>query len=280
MVKTFQGISIVDPDFRKEGNQICCISVYPAEIQFAIFQTEQKRFQVLKSFNLTGQTGNSYDTNVVKDIFEEDEILSQIKSTAFVCVGNNPVSISPAGWEIKRNGSGFSSIHPVDKFKTIENSIQKHTMQFQIENSTDLFLQSQFGKVKYFSLSEILYHRLAMKSEPVFHIHIQQHIITCLALKNSKLIFCNSFLYRTSEDALYFILSSIKLVEFDPEKQDVHVEGEILPDSKIFQLLTKYVRFASFVTREESIQLGAAFGKIQHWFYLPLFYLPDADHQR
>jgi hypothetical protein len=65
-------------------------------------------------------------------------------------------------------------------------------------------------------------------------------------LKGAKLLFNNTFRFKTKEDFLYFMLFAMEQLQLDAETVQVIFMGMITEDSKIAELVTRYVRNIRF----------------------------------
>jgi hypothetical protein len=59
---------------------------------------------------------------------------------------------------------------------------------------------------------------------------------------NGRLIFCNSFPFKTPQDLVYFLLLAMQENGLNPEQHQVMLWGEFMPDSALFNLVRLYVR--------------------------------------
>ena len=76
---------------------------------------------------------------------------------------------------------------------------------------------------------------------------LNQHF-EMFVLKGAQFLFNNTFRFKTKEDFLYFLLFSMEQLHLDAETTPVYFMGMIEKDSKIVELVTRYVRDIRFKT--------------------------------
>jgi hypothetical protein len=87
-----------------------------------------------------------------------------------------------------------------------------------------------------------------------------------------KPLFYNIFSYTTSEDFIYYILLVYKKTGFDPEKTPLIFLGEILSQSKLFELTVKYIRNVGFGKRPAgSVNYSEELKQLPSHFYYGIF---------
>jgi hypothetical protein len=86
-----------------------------------------------------------------------------------------------------------------------------------------------------------------------------------------KPVFYNIFSYSTPEDFIYYILLVYKKLGFDPEKTQLIFLGEILSQSKLFELAVKYIRNIAFGKRLASVNYSEELKQLPPHFYYSIF---------
>ncbi len=86
-----------------------------------------------------------------------------------------------------------------------------------------------------------------------------------------KPVFYNIFSYTTPEDFIYYILLVYKKLGFDPEKTQLIFLGEILSQSKLFELAVKYIRNIGFGKRLAGVNYSEELKQLPPHFYYSIF---------
>ena len=67
-----------------------------------------------------------------------------------------------------------------------------------------------------------------------------------VVLQNQKLLFFNSFDYKTPEDFLYYLLFTAEQLNMNPENFQLELLGTITQEDDFYQLAYKYIRNIDF----------------------------------
>ena len=108
----------------------------------------------------------------------------------------------------------------------------------------------QFGSFKYYHASTLLIKSILdfekYTIEPKAFIHVSDKIFDFILVKNGKLLICNSFLYNTPEDFIYYILFCFEQLKLNPEVIKTVLLGAINKTDENYNILYKYVRNIEF----------------------------------
>ncbi|MBQ6083744.1 MAG: DUF3822 family protein [Bacteroidales bacterium] len=78
------------------------------------------------------------------------------------------------------------------------------------------------------------------------YLNIKDQQFEMIVLKGTKLLFYNTFRFKTKEDFLYFLLFSIEQLHLEAESVPVYFLGMIEEDSKLVEFTSRYVRDIRF----------------------------------
>jgi hypothetical protein len=101
--------------------------------------------------------------------------------------------------------------------------------------------------------------------------HFRNGWIDIIVTEGKKLVLCNSFNYKSSEDAVYYILSAGEQLGLNPQSVQLTIMGEIEKESSISQLLHKYIAGIQFSERTKAAQFSYGFDKLPGHFYHTVF---------
>ena len=82
--------------------------------------------------------------------------------------------------------------------------------------------------------------------DPRIYLNVKDQHFEMFVLKGAKLLFYNTFRFKTKEDFLYFLLFSMEQLKLDAEIVPVYFMGMIMEDSKIVELVSRYIRDVRF----------------------------------
>lgn len=86
----------------------------------------------------------------------------------------------------------------------------------------------------------------------------------------NRLQLYNTFIYRTKEDFIYFILFVFEQLGINPELIEAVMMGEIEKNSPLHEIALKYIRNVSFIPRFEDFDYSYVFDEIPQHYYFTL----------
>lgn len=126
-------------------------------------------------------------------------------------------------------------------FININNFLFEKFGNFNYYHSTTLLLENIFEDDKSFNL-------------PKIYLNIYSNTFDLVAVKNDKLLLCNSFEFNTPEDFIYYILFCLEQLKMNPETIDLFVSGAINKGDSNHSILYKYIRNVSFYISKKEIK--------------------------
>ena len=88
---------------------------------------------------------------------------------------------------------------------------------------------------------------------------------------DNKLHFFNSFDFRTKEDFIYFLLITIDQLGLNPEKVELLLMGEIDSSDENYQMVHKYIKYFSFIERNNNYGYSYVLDELMSHKYFALF---------
>jgi hypothetical protein len=107
-------------------------------------------------------------------------------------------------------------------------------------------------------------------SDTKIFVNVSAQTFDLIILRKGKLLFCNTFEFRSAEDFLYFVLFTFGQLQIDPAGAAVTLIGDILRPSAIYDLLLKYIREVSFISRSKAWEYSYVFSDLPGHFYYTL----------
>ena len=118
----------------------------------------------------------------------------------------------------------------------------------------------RFGSFEYYHAVSIFLKEVLSVGKhtlgPRMYLHVQEEQLDAIVLVNGNLQLCNSFLFRTSEDFIYYILFCLEQLKLNPDTIPVVLCGAIDMEDSNYEILYTYIRNISFVenTSDDSLQ--------------------------
>ncbi len=195
-----------------------------------------------------------------KELFETIPLLrSKFKSVDLVVNNHKFVAIPSDLYDRDSAFFEFSKIHKLDDLEYINTiDVPKYNMKLvYCADSTLVNIISQYHSnlniypASYLFISSLCYYQEHNKVLFSF----DGESVSIVALDGNKLIFLNSFPAIHFNSALYFLLLSVKEIQFNPEQTTVFVNGKI-SDLEISDMAKYFSQIKYF--RNPEIPLGAA----------------------
>ena len=162
---------------------------------------------------------NTLFSLVPKSLFLEEEMANYLKFNAKI-LANDLVDYD----EI----SGFELVNVYIPFVNINN-----------------YIYELFGEFEYLHTGTVLIRALlnshSAGQEPVCYVHVAENQMDIIILNQKKLLFYNSFQYRTKEDFLYYLLFTLEQLELAPDTIKLRLFGEIVEGDELYDICYEYI---------------------------------------
>lgn len=117
------------------------------------------------------------------------------------------------------------------------------------------FFIDQFGTFDYKHANSILVQKLLEASKNIddkkMTVHFNPNHFELIVIQNQKLLFFNSFDYKTPEDFIYYVLFTAEQLNLNPENFLLELTGIIEAESDYFKIAYKYIRNVSLMDVED-----------------------------
>ncbi|MCF8301634.1 MAG: DUF3822 family protein [Bacteroidales bacterium] len=98
--------------------------------------------------------------------------------------------------------------------------------------------------------------------------NVRSNHFDMVGFRDQKMVYFNSFAYRTKEDFTYFLIFVMEQLSINPENVRLVLMGEIERRSPVFETIYTYVRNVSFIDRNEAFEYSYVFDRIpDHYYY-------------
>lgn len=109
--------------------------------------------------------------------------------------------------------------------------------------------------------------------EPRVFAHIRKEYFDLVITHENKLLFFNTFHYKSKEDFAYYVLYALEQFGLNPETTELVFLGEILRESGLYEISERYFRFISFIRNINWVNYTPEFEGVALHFYYPLLNL-------
>ena len=116
---------------------------------------------------------------------------------------------------------------------------------FGIDKSACTFLKEQFPEVRFYSHSSPLIEYFSIKSKlgnsKKMYASVRNEAIDIYCFERGHLLLANSFECTHTEDRIYYLLYVWKQLEFNQERDELHLTGMLPDKEKLINELKKYI---------------------------------------
>ena len=121
------------------------------------------------------------------------------------------------------------------------------------------YLFDRFGDFSYYHSTTLLLKHILEKEKdyalPKVYINLTNNLFDFIAVKNGKLIICNSYEFNTPEDFIYYILFCLEQLKMNPDTADIYISGTIEKEDANYKILFNYIRNITFYSFKEALKL-------------------------
>lgn len=112
-------------------------------------------------------------------------------------------------------------------------------------------LKELYSSVIFCHSGQIFLDSLQTEKDEKLHLNLNHHNLEIAVTNSDKLIFYNLFDTPTGEDILFYTLFAMEQLGLDSNKIEIKTYGELLANTKVYQLLKKYVRHVNQALKDE-----------------------------
>ena len=107
------------------------------------------------------------------------------------------------------------------------------------------------------------------------YVNVRNSSLDITILEGRKLLYYNAFTYKTQEDFIYYLIFVLEQLKLNPEEIELILNGFIDKNSKLFEIIYRYVRNITFQQLSEAFSYSYIFHDIPSHQYTNLlnFYL-------
>lgn len=218
---------------------------------FCVFDLDLQEFILFNSYDFKLKKKNP-DTILteIKEIFKSEKTLFENYEKVLVVHVNNLSTFVPfplfdedhLDTYVKFNNKIYQNDFFVYDFIVNQDIVSVFVPYVNVNN----FLIDQFGSFEYKHytslLVETLLNNYANRNTPKCFVHVAKSHFEIIVGTQKKLLFYNTFEYKTTEDFLYYILFTLEQLKLNVEDIEVELLGDIEIESSLFTHLYKYVR--------------------------------------
>lgn len=108
-----------------------------------------------------------------------------------------------------------------------------------------------YKNVEIFHSGSIFVNSVSESNSSVVHLNLVHHNLEILVMNGKQIAYYNLFETQTGEDILFYSLFAMEQIGLDTNKVELKTYGQLLANTKVFQIFKKYVRHVSVGLKDE-----------------------------
>lgn len=178
--------------------------------------------------------------------------------------------------------SSFFNLVP-NEYDGVESDLLLNFSEAEFENNVLLQSETKFGQKVIYGTSQLLFDKLnelhdnidffhsaqpflntiETTKEATIHLNLNAGNLEIAVMNGDSLQFYNLFDAAVDEDVLFYTLFTMEQLNLDTNKVSVRCYGDLLPKTKVFQTLKKYVRYVNTAMKNEEFLANYTLHKLE-----------------
>ena len=227
-------------------------------VTFVIKDNKDLSIKKIEHYNLKNHSKSKNLKDIILYIKEKNIFKNNFSKVLISYVGF-PNTLIPKEIYNKNNEKEILKFNTNIYKKIFANELvsQDAIIVYTIPNEIITLTKVLFPIANYIAQEKILidlFYNKQKNTECVYlSIYSQQVIIT--VFNGKKLIFNNTFDFKTSEDLLYYVLFTLEQLQLSRENVKVVLLGLIKNNDLNYKLLYEYIRNITFINRDEKVNI-------------------------
>ncbi|WP_303012182.1 DUF3822 family protein [uncultured Bacteroides sp.] len=201
----------------------------------------------------------------LKTVFHESDFLNYSYKRVNIMMAGKRFTMVPADLFAEEQAELlFYHNHPKRENETVICNVLKKNnavVIFGMDKSAYSFLNEQYPEARFYSQSTPLIEYFSVKSRlgnsKKMYVSVRKEGIDVYCFERGHLLLANSFECKCTEDRIYYLLYAWKQLEFDQERDELHLAG-ILPDKEVLtNELKKFIQQVFIMNPVTNIDMQA-----------------------
>ena len=212
------------------------VQISDSHLSYCIIDSGSNTLELFKHFNSSDLISLLNSNEVLKSTFKSTSV--SFVNFASTIIPERVFSKDNAKEILELNSEIFDLIL-TDKL----NSIDAYLV-YSIPNEINEVVSTFFPNANKKAQQSVLIDSFSKEEnyETNAYLNLTNNIVNITIFKRGKLLFNNSFEFKTKEDLLYFTLFAFEQLKIETEKVEVQLYGDITKGDEYFNLLYEYIR--------------------------------------
>ncbi len=253
---------------------------------YSIFDTPRNKYSALEAYDFQDVFNTEVLASVLKEIINASEWLSNHYDRVKIIWDNDQKTLIPKPLFLTGEEMNYLKFNHLLTEEDVVRYDQLPNLEavnvYGMPQTILLLLEKYFPGASINHASSALIENLLINNKNrdesnVIFVNVKTNDFDIAVLDGKKLLFFNSFSYRTKEDFAYYLIYVVEQLGMNPEKVEMMLLGEVLKVSDIYDITYKYVREVRFMHRNEDFAYSYVFDDIPEHFYYNLLNLQRCE---
>ena len=250
------------------------------EISLALLHKKSGNLLFLNNLSVIS-SGNADLPDYQKVIIEHHSLLENVSDIAFSWKTPEftlvPQILFDSNNILQLLKSGGCDPEPDEICFASSRAIGDYIIAFSMPEKVHACLKPFVGKTQFFSSAFPLINSAMQTSrsldQKIVLVNVFDEAFEVVVAEPRKILFCNSFPFRSPEDFVYFLLLVSENLSVNNDKDTFYFCGQLEKNSTVFQLCRKYIRNTQWMGRPEGIEFSNLFSGLPAHFFHSFFHL-------
>ena len=251
------------------------------EFALALLDRKRNKFLALEVFRTDAITEPARQALWLKETSKESIILKNDSfKKASVAIVNELTTLIPSALFRKEDAEKYFHFNFNEEDTVIHS---EHIRSFDAVNTFAISKPVEEAVNLIFNQPDIHHHETALlegiflsfkkSNDKTLLLNIRDGYVDIIVTEGKKLIFINTFSYKTGNDLLYYVMFACDRLQLNPEIISAILMGSVEKETETYHLLYKYIRNVSFSPRLNVFDFSYVFNEIPAHFFFNLFSL-------
>lgn len=139
-------------------------------------------------------------------------------------------------------------------FVNVNNYLFQNFGEFEYQHSVTAFIKKLL--------------QTTTNSEKTMFVDVWERQISVVVLENKKVLFSNSFTFKSKEDFIYYLLFTAEQLGLNTNEFPLFFTGDILEETEIYKIAYQYIRNVDFLRSKNPIFMNSNFSNHTHFILL------------
>jgi len=281
-------VSVIDESFDSNVTSTYQLSIMAglSDFSFCILDTIRMKFLALKSFEFDEALTIDQFQGQIRQIFHTEGYLIKNYKSIHLAWASDKSALVPAPLFHPDNLGAYISFSPPpndqDELMSARIPIIDAHVVYTIPAAIKAEFTNNFEGIRFLHpacplIADALINTRGSGQTTRVHLHMHRQYVDLAALNGPQLQLFNSFVFKSNEDLLFFVLYAFDQLEMNQEETTLWISGFCHPDDAIVNQLRRYIRKVAFCELNRSFSYSYTFNELTQHHYAQLINLSRCE---